>query len=146
MDIRNCKSCGRIYNHVSGPNLCPSCAAALEEKFDAVKEYIYDHPRVGMQEVSEVFDVSIAQIKQWIREERLAFAEDSLIGLECEGCGVTIKTGRFCNECKEKLARGFRDLYTKAEDKTVKRTKDYKDNPKMRFLNQPSVKKTDQKD
>lgn len=147
MDVRNCKNCGRIYNHISGPNLCPSCAAVLEEKFDQVKEYIYDHPGAGMQEVSEVFDVSIAQIKQWIREERLAFAEDSLIGLECEGCGVTIKTGRFCQECKDRLARGFKDLYTKPEEKRVLPGKvpGPKDSAKMRYLNQSSGKKPDQK-
>lgn len=143
MDVRNCKSCGRIYNHISGPNLCPTCAAELEAKFGEVKEYIYDHPRAGMQEVSETFNVSIAQIKEWIREERLAFAEDSLIGLECEGCGVTIKTGRFCKACKEKLAKGLTELYTKEEEKKpVKKVKDFQDNPRMRYLNQV-VKKSE---
>jgi len=145
MDVRNCKNCGRIYNHINGPNLCPTCTAALEEKFDQVKEYIYDHPRAGMQEVSEVFDVSIAQIKQWIREERLAFTEDSMVGLECEGCGVMIRTGRFCNACKDRMAKGFKELYEDKEPNPIKGYKVNKDttNPKMHYLNQPSVKKTD---
>jgi methionyl-tRNA synthetase len=117
--------------------------ASLEAKFDEVKEYIYDHPRVGIQEVSEVFDVSVAQIKQWIREERLAFAEDSMIGLECEGCGVTIKTGRFCNECKDKLAKGFKELYTAPVEKNIAKVKDAKEKEKMRYLNSNTIKKTD---
>jgi hypothetical protein len=129
---------------MSGPNLCPACAAVLDAKFDEVKEYVYDHPRVGIQEVSEEFDVSIAQIKQWIREERLAFAEDSMIGLECEGCGVTIKTGRFCKECKDKLAKGLNDLYPKSNEKPARKSKDIKENPRMRFLNQTPVKKDEQ--
>ena len=87
-----------------------------------------------MQEVSEVFEVSIAQIKQWIREERLSFAEDSMIGLDCESCGVTIKTGRFCKSCKEKLAKGFQNLYHKPEPK--QKPSDPKESPKMRFLDQ----------
>lgn len=144
MDVRNCKGCGRLFNYMSGPNLCPTCAAALDVKFDEVKEYVYDHPRVGIQEVSEVFDVSIAQIKQWIREERLAFAEDSMIGLECEGCGVTIKTGRFCKECKDKLTKGFKDLYPKSDEKPAQKSKDIKENPRMRYLNQTPAKKDDQ--
>jgi flagellar operon protein (TIGR03826 family) len=132
MEVRNCKGCGKLFNYLSGPPLCASCLQALDLKFEGVKEYVYDHPGVGMQEVSEEMDVPIAQIKQWIREERLSFAEDSMIGLECEGCGITIKTGRFCKACKEKLAKGFTDLYP--SDKPVQKQKDPRENPKMRFL------------
>jgi flagellar operon protein (TIGR03826 family) len=135
MEVRNCKGCGRLFNYMSGPPLCASCSAALDLKFEEVKEYVYDHPRVGVQEVSEVMEVSIAQIRQWIREERLSFAEDSMIGLECEGCGVTIKTGRFCKACKDKLAKGFTDLYTENKPANQpQKPKDPRDNPRMRFL------------
>ena len=133
MDVRNCKGCGKLFNHIQGPPLCPTCIKALDLKFEEVKEYVYDHPRVDMQEVSEKFDVSIAQIKQWIREERLAFAEDSMIGLDCESCGVTMKTGRFCKA--DKLARGFQDLYPSPEPPKLKPA-DTKENPRMRFLDQ----------
>ncbi|HWT75705.1 MAG TPA: flagellar protein [Mobilitalea sp.] len=133
MEVRNCKGCGKLFNYLSGPPLCPACSAALDVKFEEVKEYVYDHPRVGIQEVSEVMEVSIAQIKQWIREERLAFAEDSMIGLECEGCGVTIKTGRLCKSCKDKLAKGFTDLYP-TEKPPVQKSTNSKEAPKMNFL------------
>jgi predicted amidophosphoribosyltransferase len=136
MDVRNCKGCGKLFNYIQGPPLCPTCARALDAKFEEVKEYVYDHPRVGIQEVSEVFDVSVAQIKQWIREERLSFAEDSMIGIDCEGCGVSIKTGRFCKQCKDKLARGFKDLYHKSEPKPQPKRVDSKDSARMRFLDQ----------
>ncbi len=133
MDVRNCKSCNKLFNYISGPPLCPACMQAIDLKFEEVKAYIYDHPRVGIQEVSDEFDVPIAQIKQWIREERLAFAEDSMIGLECEGCGVIIKTGRYCKECKDKLAKGLGNLYPAEKEHPVKKLKDA-DNPRMRFL------------
>lgn len=134
MEVKNCKGCGRLFNYLSGPPLCPTCAKTLDGKFEAVKEYVYDHPRVDMQEVSEVMEVSISQIKQWIREERLSFAEDSMIGIDCEGCGVTIKTGRYCKSCKDKLARGLSDLYPTSKPQQQK--KDPRENPKMRFLDQ----------
>jgi len=135
MEIRNCRTCGRIYNYLSGPNLCPSCTNDLEKKFDEVKEYVYDNPGVGIQEVSEKMDVSVSQIKQWIREERLAFTEDSLAGLECERCGKLIKTGRFCKFCKDDLTKQLGSIYKKPEP-PVDKSKDHKDNAKMRFLNQ----------
>lgn len=134
MDVRNCRGCGKLYNYFQGPPLCPTCVKALDKKFEEVKEYVYDHPGVDMQEVSEKCNVSVAQIKQWIREERLAFTDDSMIGIDCEGCGVSIKTGRFCKVCKDKLARGFQELYPKEEPKM--KPKDYKDNARMRFLDQ----------
>lgn len=132
MEVRNCKGCGRLFNFLSGPPLCPSCAKSLDLKFEEVKEYVYDHPRVGIQEVSEELDVSVSQIKQWIREERLAFAEDSMIGLECESCGITIKTGRYCKSCKDSLAKGLNNLYE--SPKPVQKPKDPRENPRMRFL------------
>ncbi len=135
MDVRNCKNCGRLYNYVNGmPPLCNACMKALEEKFAVVKEYIYNHPGAGIQEVAEENDVSTMQLQKWVREERLAFSEDSPVGIECENCGAMIKTGRFCKACKDKLAHNLVNLYKK-EDPPAKR-KNFKDNPnsKMKFL------------
>ncbi len=134
MDVRNCKGCGKLFNYMSGPPLCPACTQTLDLKFEEVKEYVYDHPRVDMQEVSEVFDIPVAQIRQWIREERLEFAEDSMIGLECEGCGAIIKTGRFCKNCKDKLAKGLNNLYPEEKSQSVQKIKDPREKPNMRFL------------
>ncbi len=134
MEVRNCKGCGKIFNYLSGPPLCPSCVRSLDQKFEEVKEYVYDHPRVGIQEVSEEFNVPVAQIRQWIREERLAFADDSMIGLECESCGTLIKTGRYCKACKDKLAKSLTNLYDKPKQTPGQKSKDPKENPRMRFL------------
>lgn len=139
MEIRNCKSCGRLFNYLSGTPICPSCAHKLDLKFEEVKEYVYDHPGVGMQEVSEVMEVPIPQIKQWIREERLSFAEDSMIGLECERCGVTIKTGRYCKECKDKLAKGLNELYPE-EKPVIQRKKETREKERMRFIDPSSIR------
>lgn len=131
MDVRNCKNCGKLFNYIGGQPVCPTCAKALDEKFAQVKEYIYTHPGAGMQEVSEENEISTAQIQKWIREERLSFAEDSMVGIECENCGTMIRTGRFCQSCKDKLANNLGNLYKEPEP--VKK-KNLKDNPKMRFL------------
>lgn len=134
MEVKNCKGCGKLFNYLTGPQLCPTCAKALDLKFEKVKEYVYDNPGVGIQEVSKEMEVSIPQIKKWIREERLSFSDDSMIGLECECCGATIKTGRFCNTCKANLANGFKNAYKKPEPKKEEKV-DAKENGKMRFFN-----------
>ena len=54
-------------------------------------------------------------IKQWVREERLTFSDDSPITFACENCGKEIKTGRFCPDCKNKLGNKLDNLYEKPE-------------------------------
>ncbi|SHJ14926.1 flagellar protein [Pseudobutyrivibrio xylanivorans] len=104
MEVRNCKTCGRLYNYLGGPNICEACRADLEKKFQNTKEYIRENPRANIQEISEANEVTPQQIRQWIREERLQFADDSPVGIECEICGATIRTGKYCENCKNKTA------------------------------------------
>ncbi|MDO5293289.1 MAG: flagellar protein [bacterium] len=132
MDVRNCKSCGKLFNYFGGQQFCPICLNELEEKFKVIKDYIYDHPEADVQEISTEFQVGIPIIHRWIREERLSFSENSAIGLECEGCGVTIKTGRFCKKCKNDLTHGFANAFTKQAP--VKREEKTVASPKMRFF------------
>lgn len=134
MDVRNCKECGNLFNYVSGPPLCPNCMKRLEDKFAQVKEYIYDNPKSGIREVSEANEVPVPIIKKWIREERLSFSEDSAIGLECEGCGKIIRTGRYCDMCKTKMTQRLEGAYQKPAPAAPKKSEGDHHN-KMRFLN-----------
>lgn len=84
--------------------------------------------------MSEAMNIPAKQIKRWIREERLSFADDSPVGIECEGCGTMIKTGRYCPVCKEKFAKGFGDA-AGLNRKPVSASPRRKDGEsKMRFL------------
>ena len=133
MNVRNCRKCGRIFNYLTGPQICPACKENLEEKFQEVKEYIRKNELATIPEVSEECSVEINQIKQWIREERLTFSENSVVGIECENCGALIKTGRFCERCKADIAKGLLDV-TKKEIKIETPKKDSRDSARMRFL------------
>lgn len=136
MNVRNCKVCGRIFNYVAGSVACPSCREKLEAKFQEVKEYIRAHKGAGIQEVSEACDVDGAQIRQWLREDRLEITEDSPIFLSCETCGAPIRSGRFCDKCTLTMTKGFKDVLnagrTAAAPKQPARRDD--ERAKMRFL------------
>lgn len=135
MEVRNCKNCGRLFNYIGGAykNLCPACIEALEDKFQDVKKYVEENPRCSINELSEKMEVSVKQLEKWVREERLCFADDSPIGLDCEKCGKLIKTGRFCEACRNEMQSQMSQLY-KAEP--VKRKDNIKKDTtnKMRFL------------
>ncbi len=134
MDVRNCKMCGAIYNYIGGQyrNLCPQCVKKMEDKFMDVKQYIEDNPGAGIGEVSKQCEVRPEQIERWIREERLYFSEDSQVGIPCEGCGTTIKTGRFCDKCRNELGNELSNMYSKPKGVQMKKPKD--SSAKMRFL------------
>jgi len=104
MDVRNCARCGKIFNYITGQPICMDCKKELEKKFAEVKQYLRENPRSSIHDVAEANQVDNRQIKQWIREERITFAEDSLVGIECEHCGTQIRTGRFCAKCKSEMA------------------------------------------
>ena len=132
MDVKNCKDCGRLFNYVGGVQLCPACKDKLEDKFKEVKDFIQDNGKSTLEEVSEKCEVSVKQLKQWIREERLTFSDDSPITVECESCGAPIKSGRFCKNCSDNLANGFKDAFAKPvkQEKVERRAT----TNKMRFL------------
>ena len=135
MNVRNCRKCGRIFNYVVGPHICPACREAMEEDFQKVKAYIRDNAGATVTQVAEECAVEIGQIHQWLREERLSLSDGSGIVLQCESCGAPITSGRYCEGCKRKLTMGLQNAVRPAhEDKPVVE-KQKRESDKMRFLN-----------
>lgn len=131
MEIMNCKNCKKIFNYISGDKICPTCKKAVEEKFAEVKAFIRENPGMNINVVAESCEVSVKQIKKWVREERLTFTDDSLVGLECERCGKMIHSGKFCAACAGSLSNSLSNVYgTRVETKQPKQSS----KGKMRFL------------
>lgn len=110
MNVRNCRKCGRMFNYVSGPPICGKCREQAEEQFQVVKKYIEEHKTATIPQIVEDCQVDQKLIHQWIREERLSFADDSPIKIKCEICGAMISTGRYCEKCKKETVHSFSDI------------------------------------
>ncbi len=134
MNVRNCRTCGRIFNYVAGPLICPACREKTEEKFQEVKEYIRAHKGVSVNEVAEACDVDSAQLRQWLRDERLEVTEDSALFLNCEGCGAPIRSGKYCDKCKMNMSRGFGQVLRTSHQEPEPPQKHSDDSARMRFL------------
>ena len=118
MEVKNCRICGRLFNYIGGRTYyCPACNEELEKKFAVVKKYIQENPRATMKQISDDTEVTVQQLEKWVREERLAFADNADIGIECEKCGAMIKTGRFCKACKGNLAADLSGAVSKPTQK-----------------------------
>lgn len=105
MEIKNCRKCGRMFNYVFGQQICPQCKEERESKFQEVKKYVQENKNATMVDVCEQCEVEPEQLRQWIREERLQFADDSPIKISCERCGAMIGFGRFCDKCKINMSQ-----------------------------------------
>ena len=135
MDVRNCRKCGKMFNYMgSGAPICPDCKKKLEDDFQKVKEYIRNNPDTTVAAVAEECEVEVQQIRQWLREERLTFGSVESSDLTCEGCGAKIISGRFCDKCKNNVAKGLNDVIKKPEAPAPAPKKEPGGN-KMRFLN-----------
>lgn len=135
MDVRNCIKCSKLYNHVAGPAICPNCRKSIEDQFKEVRLYIRKNPSSSISEVAEICAVDVKQIRQWIREERLLFSENSTIGIDCETCGKSIRTGRFCDSCKADVVNNLNTAYRKPVVKEENPYENLDKESKMRFLN-----------
>lgn len=134
MEVRSCRSCGKLYNYLGNTTpFCPACMKKLEEKFETVKNYIYENPGANIQQVADATETAVKTIKQWVREERLSFSEGSVVGIECEACGAPILTGRFCEKCKAQTFNSIQQAGMRpVKQAPVEKAK--RDSAKMRFL------------
>ncbi|CAK7049931.1 MerR family transcriptional regulator [Tissierella carlieri] len=138
MDIRNCAKCGKIYQY-DGFRICHSCRKTGEDEFQKVKEYLYDNPGATISEVEEATGVDSRKIIVFLREGRLEIGEGSNLILECEKCGVSIRTGRFCDKCKNNLQRELGQVVDSA--RSTKRTIDKKVEEKFRVIDRYEKRK-----
>ena len=134
MNARNCRVCKKLFNHVTGPVVCPRCREEKEKKFQEVKKFIQDRRSASINEVAEECDVEVKQINQWIREERLQFSEDSPIRVSCDKCGEMIRAGTLCEKCKAEMVNTLGSVYKKETPVLVEPEKKKSDKDKMRFL------------
>lgn len=120
MDLINCKECGKLFAS-SGKKICPDCRQSEEEKFELVKEYLWDNPNSSIQKVSDETGVEKELIIKFMRENRLA-AEGLLIDytLKCKRCGTEIEAGVFCSSCRNKMVSDFKQEDEPEEKKKKK--------------------------
>lgn len=118
MNIRNCTRCGKIYNY-DGFKICHNCRKDDEQDFQKVKEYLYDNPGASVPEVSDGTEVEARKIIDFLREGRLEVAEGSNLILECENCGDSIRTGRFCDKCASGLQKELGQVVDSARPQSI---------------------------
>lgn len=135
-DVRNCKKCNKIFNYIGGIQICMDCKQEDEVNFKKVKEYLYDHPKSSMFEVSNELGISIQKIKGYLKEGRLEIVGDGgNMFLECERCGKSISSGRYCNECSKDVSNDLKSVADQMNKAVAEEPVSMKRSNGIRYLN-----------
>ncbi len=101
--VKNCPHCGKLFADY-GAHMCRDCEDKMREKEAEVVNYVRDHPKAKVLEITEATGCSEQLIKKLIREGRF-----EQVGVKmtypCEKCGAPILTGKFCQTCKEAMQK-----------------------------------------
>ncbi len=140
-EVRNCRRCGRVYSYIGGAPICPDCKKQDEEDFQKVKEYLYQNRGASINQVSVDVDISVEKIKRYLKEGRLEIiGDDGNMILECENCGKSIKSGRFCEECERQLQSGFKSAASQIQGEIDQQSDTGIKGIGMRYLNKNEKK------
>ncbi len=120
LDLINCQKCGRAFSN-DGIKHCRRCRTDAEDEYKVVKEYVYDHPRATIVEVHEATGVAQREILRYLREGRLEIVDETNFVLDCQRCGVSIKSGKFCEKCTHEMAHEFRSAIAPAKKEAPKK-------------------------
>lgn len=141
-EVRNCRKCGKIFTYMGGSPLCQACKQSEEEDFKAIKDYLYRNPGSSITQVAAELDISVEKIRRFLKEGRLEITgDDGNMILECENCGKSIKSGRFCDECERNLASGFKSAASQMKSEMDSITEASRKAIGMRYLNKDEGKK-----
>ncbi|MBB6671525.1 TIGR03826 family flagellar region protein [Cohnella nanjingensis] len=107
MDLANCPRCGKLFaRHFR--DICPNCHGQLEKEYEDCVQFLRDNKGATIQVLSEETGVSIKQITRFIREGRISLYNAPNLSYPCEVCGMLIRDGNMCENCRGRLQRDVR--------------------------------------
>lgn len=116
MSIKNCPKCKKIFSPVGGSLICRECMKLEEEEFEKVRNYLRDNRGADINRVAEETGVSTKKILKYLREGRLEVSEGMAEFLKCEKCGISIRSGKYCRACSEKVSKNLSSVLISKDD------------------------------
>lgn len=107
LNVKICSICGKMYKYKGNP-ICNACLKKMDDNYVTIRDYLYDHPGAGIQELAEETEIDEKIILQMVRMGRIQFAEGADTGIHCSACGRPITEGTMCESCKKKMAQTLR--------------------------------------
>ncbi|MFV0344255.1 MAG: hypothetical protein ACK5JH_15440 [Anaerocolumna sp.] len=133
--LQVCLRCGNMFLYSGiGKCICEECKKEDELEFKTVKEYIYNNPSATIMDTSQETGVRVTRIKSYLKDGRLVIPDESVIFLNCEVCGESIKFGRVCRQCADSLSKELKNSMSINEFNVGDKPRANSEH-RMRFLN-----------
>lgn len=106
-----CEHCkGKIYYVERGKYLCKTCGHVTLDDFAKIKEFLDEKGEVLAQMWAEKIGVDSQSIEYLFHRALKEIPEEESSVAQCERCGCSIPSGRFCTVCTRELAGGIRSV------------------------------------
>lgn len=104
-EIRNCPSCGELFNYIGIRDVCVKCAQKEEELYEVVYRFLRkrENRAANVDRIVEVTGVEKDLLFKWVRKGRLHPAQFPNLGYPCDNCGRLTNNGKLCDQCREGL-------------------------------------------
>ncbi|MBE5911481.1 hypothetical protein [Pseudobutyrivibrio sp.] len=131
-----CSKCkGRIRYIGGGYYECYDCGNKEIDDFGRVKDYIDENGPAPAIIISENTGVPVDIVNGMLREGRLEIPEGSVVYIQCETCGCSIRYGRFCPDCIRSRTNSLKGVFFNPDvGEKPKKEAPKHDDGKMHFL------------
>lgn len=109
--LEYCPRCDKLF--AKGFNdICQACIKEIDQEYERCAEYLKKNRGLTMQQLSEATEVSVRQITRFVREGRISISSLPNMSYGCDTCGVPIREGHMCINCKQRLASDIKQQQT----------------------------------
>lgn len=111
-EVRNCPSCGELFNYIGLKDVCNKCAVSEDEMYEKVYRFLRkrENRAATVDRIEEVTGVSKDLLYKWVRKGRLQKALFPNLGYPCDNCGHLTNSGKLCAKCQEELKEDLRSF------------------------------------
>ncbi|PIC80193.1 hypothetical protein CSV75_07730 [Sporosarcina sp. P18a] len=109
-EVRNCPTCGSMFNYTGLRDVCGTCAQAEEEMYETVYRFLRkrENRAANIERIVEVTGVTQELLHRWVRKGRLQPALFPNLGYPCDKCGALTSSGKICAKCTEEIQSDLR--------------------------------------
>lgn len=104
-EVRNCPSCGELFNYIGLKDVCNKCAMSEDELYETVYRFLRkrENRAATVERIEEVTGVSKDLLYKWVRKGRLQKALFPNLGYPCDNCGHITNAGKLCTKCQDEF-------------------------------------------
>lgn len=106
LEVNECEYCGGNVEWISrGIYRCLECDRENYDSYQKIRNYLEEHGPTPAITISKDTGVPRKLIDFYFRDESLEIPSHSKIRVPCEKCGAPIRTGVYCEACKQQMGK-----------------------------------------